>query len=247
MYTRFRCVRRLTNATESPPDPGCLRVAAQQCSNANLTLLKVIRLRVREVEPLLTNHSNLVVLLLVRDPRASLYSRKNVFHESMFRQLSKFAHTQCNILNDDVTTALELRERFPDRVRLIHYESLAEDPVRVSKTLYRFLGLPWSNRTERAIQRQTSSSHLPASSKARPRDRHLYEYSVVRNDSALTARAWREKIDWHFAWTVQQVCFAVMRQLGYVLFRFWEDLQDLALPSYTDDLLLLQDPEALLQ
>lgn len=46
---------------------------------------------------------------------------------------------------------LDLQERFPDRVQLIRYEDLVENPDSISEQLFAFVGLPFGEQTRRFL------------------------------------------------------------------------------------------------
>lgn len=219
----------------------CLQQAERKCSQAKFRLLKVIRLRVRDLEPLLNSHPELVLVVLVRDPRASLWSRMNVFQEKQAQNRpSSFVHSICNTLDDDITAAAELHHRFPGRVKVLRYETLAEETMKTSLRLYRYLGLEWNHHVENRVKMQTSASNT--SKRARVKDSvKVTAYSVVRKDSAKAARAWRDVADWSFVETAQEKCFGAMRQLGYRLFRSEADLRDNTTLSFSPDEVMIED------
>lgn len=47
----------------------------------------------------------------------------------------------------------DLRDQFPDRVRIVRYEALVDDPQAISQDLFRFAGLPWTQATEDFLAR----------------------------------------------------------------------------------------------
>ncbi|XP_070209704.1 uncharacterized protein [Littorina saxatilis] len=161
------------------------------------------------------------------------------------RMRSTIVYRMCKRLDDDISALGELRHRYPGRVRLLRYEALAENPVKVSKLLYRFIGLKWNNYAENLVRRQTSAS--VSQIKALKENNKTMPYSVWREESVKASRAWKRDVDWRFVKTAQEKCFGVMRQLGYTLFRYEVDLRDNTTQSYDHQQSLLGDDTVWLQ
>lgn len=53
---------------------------------------------------------------------------------------------------------IDLQAKFPDRVRIVRYEDLVENPTVITESLYSFIGLPFENQTRRFLD-ECSNRH----------------------------------------------------------------------------------------
>jgi hypothetical protein len=75
---------------------------------------------------------------------------------------------------------IDLQTMFPDRVRLVRYEDLVEDPTNISESLFRFVGLPFSDQTKRFLD-ESSKRHTDN------------PYAVYKNKDVKDN--WKHKLD----------------------------------------------------
>jgi hypothetical protein len=75
---------------------------------------------------------------------------------------------------------LDLQAMFPDRVRIVRYEDLVENPVGISKSLFHFVGLSFGDQTKRFLD-ESSKRHSDN------------PYAVYKNKDVKNA--WRRKLD----------------------------------------------------
>ena len=120
-------------------------MAEKVCKNeTNATAAKIIRvLEVQKLLDFFERHENELdakIIILARDPRAMLESRKKLtwpatyweeHSEDFFNQLevecAKFAENK------------KLEHKFKDKIKIIRYEDIAMDPLSVSEEVYKFL------------------------------------------------------------------------------------------------------------
>ena len=195
------------------------------------------------VGQLMTLYPDLAVIFLVRDPRGFFWSRMKVFGQPKLQTLPHFAQEMCRgRMLKDVRAITELFLKAPHRVRFLRYEDLALRPVEVSRNIYRFADLAWTDGIQSAIINQTYSrgghhhdnNNSVTAAKLRPRRgrRGRYPaYSLTRPDSYLAATAWRASVPWEVSVAVEEACGAVMDLLGYSPFSAARDLRNLTLPN----------------
>lgn len=99
-------------------------------------------------------------IYLVRDPADALCSfhdfQRQRFPDVTTSDPDQFCLEQLEPWRRHVATLLELRERRPDRVRVVSYESLHEDPERTLAAMLLFLGSPAvPAEVSRAVARQS--------------------------------------------------------------------------------------------
>ncbi|KAK7469934.1 hypothetical protein BaRGS_00036038 [Batillaria attramentaria] len=221
----------------------CIKSAETNCSQANTRLLKVIRVRVDNLEQLMLRHPDLVVIVLIRDPRASIWSRTKAFSEPWANHSSYFPQGLCRDIENDLSASVRLNTVYPGRIKIVRYESLAENPILVSRCLYNYTGLAWSKNVQNLIEKQTFAGKYTTPVTNSEDDKVKDQtFTVVREDSSQTAHAWRSDADWNFVIDVQKNCFGVLRQLGYRLFRFEQDLRQIpVLPGDMDPIQINDD------
>ncbi|KAG8234041.1 hypothetical protein J437_LFUL014128 [Ladona fulva] len=103
--------------------------------------MKVVRLRLRLAATLLQDKSlNVRMILLVRDPRGTMQSRR---HREWCPPSPDCSDPKrlCKDLVDDYWAAVELRKLYPDRFLVLRYEDLSLNPSTVTQSLFEFLGL----------------------------------------------------------------------------------------------------------
>ena len=243
----LRCLEYHGDPQKSRQLTRCLRTAEAVCRKHSVVVIKTIRMTIAEVEQLMTLNSDLAVIFLVRDPRASTWSRMNVFHRPKKEDLPAYAETYGEKLKIDLLNARRLFALNPAKLRFIRYEDLADNPVHVVRNIYRFLRLNWTENIERETVAQTGSSDKTAAStnssvRTAPRKKvRGYNYSVKRDNSSAAASRWREQIPFSISRIVEQRCAEMMTLLGYRKFETEQALRDFNLPSrgrfqYVEDL-----------
>ncbi|XP_042874233.1 carbohydrate sulfotransferase 3-like [Penaeus japonicus] len=120
----------------SKPDQPCFdaKRLKQACDKLPIKIIKTIRTRVAWLEPLLRDpKANLMVLHLVRDPRASVIS-------AIDRHWNIKPPKKCKELEDDLVSGVELAKLLPGRYMTVRYEDLCEDPYKMARIIFSFLG-----------------------------------------------------------------------------------------------------------
>ena len=122
-----------------------------------------------------TDRYDVRLILLVRDPRALLYSMREFVHwitesplDSKFR---KFVHRVCNPVFQNIRFGLSPPPWLKNRFKVVRYEDLALNTVNTAHELFRFAGFYWSESVEQWI-----AEHSRRSSKTSARD----PYSLYR-------------------------------------------------------------------
>ncbi|KAK9710259.1 Sulfotransferase domain [Popillia japonica] len=103
--------------------------------------MKVVRLRLNLAEELLKDESlNVKVLLLIRDPRGTLQSRK---HREWCPGLPDCDQPDllCTDMVSDYSAAADLQQKYSNRFRAIRYEDLSLNPYKHVRELFDFFGL----------------------------------------------------------------------------------------------------------
>uniref|UniRef100_A0A182Q212 Sulfotransferase domain-containing protein n=1 Tax=Anopheles farauti TaxID=69004 RepID=A0A182Q212_9DIPT len=163
--------------------------------------MKVVRLRAALVTPLLEDESlNVRVVLLIRDPRGSLQSRKHrVWCPG--RPDCDDPSTVCSDMQLDYEAAVELSKRFPRRFRVVRYEDLSLNPYRMTKEILHFYGLPFHPEVKMFLDTHTKQDVGGVSSTYR--------------DSKSAPFHWTKDLTFDQVKIIQDSCVAAMRSWGY--------------------------------
>ncbi|TRY73019.1 hypothetical protein TCAL_14057, partial [Tigriopus californicus] len=153
------------------------------CPLFPLQLMKTVRLRVEYTAELLADPElpNLKVIALIRDPRGTMNSRSrlkwcvNIHCDNVVKL--------CDELDQDITVAYNLREKYPGRVHLVRYEDLSTNPYGNVDKLFDFVGLPQNPVVEKFIKNQTRT------------DRSRQDFGSDPHGSEAIAFAWRKKMN----------------------------------------------------
>lgn len=165
--------------------------------------MAVYNMKLKYLALLLDRKLNLRILLLVRDPRGTMYSRKNRNWCDGLKDCE--ASSLCMDMVSDFKMAQILREQYPDRFSTIRYEDLAMHPAQGIKQVFEFYGIP--------LQR----------SKGRHRGIHPrswinpenYDLDNAWGYSTNSAYEWMSKMRFDEIKAVQKVCVDAMDMWGY--------------------------------
>lgn len=147
------------------------------------------------------------IIHLVRDPRAVVGSLKPLafFRTSRDprRELSWYVEKVCHQMESDVKIGELMKEFSPDGYKLIRFEDLARNPLRVVNELYKFTGIEMLDTVEKWLQESTQIHHGNA-------------FSTSRNSQQVVSN-WRTKMSPASVQIVEKYCGKLMRQLNYKL------------------------------
>lgn len=106
---------------------------------------------------------NVKLVLLVRDPRGTLQSRK---HRDWCPGRSDCDHpaTLCRDMVSDYEAAQLLAKRHPTRFRVVRYEDLSLEPFEGTKIILKFYGLPFDTSVEDFLDSHTKVDYGGVSS-----------------------------------------------------------------------------------
>lgn len=190
------------------------RVRPQLCSDAAflgafcalhpLQSMKVVRMRLALAGELLGAAElaeTVRVVLLVRDPRGVLQSRK---HREWCpgRADCDRAQRLCGDMVADWHAARRLQKRWPGRVKWMRYEDLSVEPYARTQELLGFYGLPFDVAVEEFLDSHTRSDVGGVSSTFR--------------DSKSAPFHWMGDLSWREVQEMQSWCGEAMRLWGYV-------------------------------
>ncbi|XP_076455708.1 carbohydrate sulfotransferase 6-like [Babylonia areolata] len=201
---------------------GCLPLLQSSCATSRAVVLKVVRFTMDLVDGFLRNDPKVKVIHLLRDPRATLRSQRA---KGMFRKedIPAVSSRFCRNVLTDARRADRLAAEFPGRVTLARYEDLTDEPIRMSETLFEFVGL--RTRDDGLLHEyiwNLTSAGLPDNSLS----------FTQRRNSKETAEVWRRRLDLESSRVIDDNCGAVYRRLGYLPLLTESDLKNVSVPSY---------------
>ncbi|GJQ72959.1 hypothetical protein Trydic_g1600 [Trypoxylus dichotomus] len=164
--------------------------------------MKVVRLRLKLAEELLKDQSlNVKVLLLIRDPRGTLQSRK---HRDWCPGAPDCDQPQrlCADMVSDYMAARDLQNKYPDRFTAIRYEDLSVDPYNNIPKLFTFFGLTFHENVKKFLDSHTKTNAGGVSSTFR--------------DSKSAPFHWRMDLNFTEVQSIEESCQEAMDRWGYV-------------------------------
>ncbi|XP_033758191.1 carbohydrate sulfotransferase 5-like [Pecten maximus] len=210
------CVSKAKTLAESH---ACINVTKLACLNSSHSALKIIRIPMDLLGPLMTSIPNLRIIHLIRDPRATVLSQQayGVIPAARFRQhVTAF----CNRVYRDIVTAERFMTTFPDRMLRIFYEDLAKDPKGYAKVIYNFTEMTYTARTESEIHSMTSGD-VPE---------NCGQLCTRKSNSTAQAEVWRKHASLESVNTVDDVCQPLYTKLGYKHIESERMLRDITVP-----------------
>ena len=193
----------------------------------------------------MTLNPDLAFIFLVRDPRGNFWSRMRVFRHPKPAGIKQYAKENCRAMLRDTQAIREIFRAFQHRIRFLRYEDLARKPVEVSRNIYDFLHLVWTDQIQSTVvkhtsrsaaarnttranpkpQNQASKTRLDSAGKVE-RARGVYEYDTTRPDSYEAAVSWRRKIFWEVSVAIEKECREVMNLWGYTPFHSLAEIRN---------------------
>ena len=142
---------------------------SQFCSLFPFQSLKTVRLRVNLTRSFIEDPSlNVQVLLLIRDPRGTLQSRKHRTWCPGKPDCDQPDHL-CKDLVSDYYAVKQLKKEFPNRIRVIRYEDFCKDIKNNAKELLQFFNFKMHPRVINFIESHTHENMGGVSSTFRGR------------------------------------------------------------------------------
>ncbi|KOX73445.1 Carbohydrate sulfotransferase 4 [Melipona quadrifasciata] len=179
------------------------RFVSKFCKLFPFQSMKIVRLRLRAAEKLLEQENlGMRLVLLIRDPRGILQSRKHREWCPTKPDCSDPALV-CADMVSDFSAAVRLIKKYPHTFRVIRYEDLSVDPYRHVRELYNFYGLDFHVNVKKFLDTHTKNDVGGVS-------------STFRN-SKVAPFHWRTDLDFEEVDEIQRVCAAAMRLWGYVM------------------------------
>ncbi|KAG0717381.1 Carbohydrate sulfotransferase 4 [Chionoecetes opilio] len=203
LLTRNKLVYKMC-ATEDWGDALCFNESflAQACHLFPWRTMKLVRLRLRFVRPLLEDTDlNVRVVYLVRDPRGVINSRTDTVKWCKTADCND-PQFLCSDMDDDLTAAVELQKQFPDQFYFLRYEDMSLSPVNKTQELLSHLGLDFDPHMEEFLASHTTKNYDKPWSTSR--------------ESKTRVTYWASKLTSEKLNEVQKACGPTMAKFGYL-------------------------------
>lgn len=199
----------------------CFNKQILRCNNATSIVTKVVRVTVGLVGRMLSKFPNLKIIHLMRDPRAIINSRMEIWPSNTKNTLET-ARSICRKMKEDLMESKRLEAQNPNRVRTVFYEDLAMDPINVTKDLYKFANYEFSSGDEIRIRNMTGSNLIIEKAKQK--------WSLFKQSSADTASKWRQTIPPSVSFLTSMGCSVVYDIAQYPELKTKKDLRNSSIP-----------------
>lgn len=201
----------------------CIPVAKRLCENAQYRLFKFIRLPMSVVNSVIDMYPNLQIMHLLRDPRGVMMSQIKV-KKFEVSELPVKSREHCNSVADDLKYTQSLYKSRPNRIRILLYEKLAENPITTAKKMYQFTGMPTYDYVIKYVSDITNRGR-------KGRRNEWDDFGILRVNSTRTAYSWRDKIGFDNVLVIDSNCHSVYSLLGYQSFASAENVVNHNLPT----------------
>ncbi|XP_021366745.1 carbohydrate sulfotransferase 1-like isoform X1 [Mizuhopecten yessoensis] len=195
-------------AHEAEPEK-CVSKVISLCSSA-VRIIKTIRLSMDVVQELMENIPNLKVAHLLRDPRGMINSRRKTIPYFQYnkKKMSQIARAVCDRYHRDISIGQSLKVKYPNRIKTVLYEQIAQRPLETSIRIFKFLGLQPKRNFKSWLMEHIAGD--PKMSVGHP------AFSTVRANSTVTANSWRIQLSLDNVMDIDRECSQVYEYTGYL-------------------------------
>ncbi|XP_041371539.1 carbohydrate sulfotransferase 1-like [Gigantopelta aegis] len=184
----------------------CLMYLVDVCERSSLRVIKTIRMPVNLFKAVLDKTRNLQLVHLIRDPRGIQFSRIHVKRKKNVRGTLRATSSElCRYMKADLEDSDILRKLFPNRVKVVRYETVAKDPVNEARQLYEYAGITPSFEDLAHIYCEAFS------------EKDLREdYETTRRNASLVAYEWYNHVRRSDVRIVDNLCRHFYQKAGYL-------------------------------
>lgn len=181
------------------------------CSSFSNHVIKVVRLRARELVDLLENDPTTrdwKIVYLFRDPRGTMSSRLRLqWCMKKTAIICRNVTRLCQDLVDDFQWFEKLKQKDPDHHFMLKFEDLSQNVNLAIENLFNFIKLPLSDSVKEFLEEHTRAQREEL-------DDEQSEFSVARNTKQV-ANAWRSKMSKQRIASITDICRPALKLLDY--------------------------------
>jgi len=211
------CLKSAENREFKSVQRECIYRINALCKNSSHVVMKIIRIPVNILEPLLKELPQFKIIYLLRDPRATVKSQSK-FGVVRMNFLQEDVMRYCNRVYKDVAMVEEYNNKYPNKIKTVFYEDIAKDPIGEFKSIYDFIGMKFTNVVENKIRSMTSSGVDHENCGA---------LCTHKSNSSDQAHAWRKNIQMEIVKTVDNSCQPLYSKLRYKKVANEEELRNI--------------------
>ncbi|CAG2187097.1 CHST1 [Mytilus edulis] len=180
----------------------CINKLEQVCLSKPRRIIKVIRLQVASLEHILKQTTNIKIIYLVRDPRATTMS---MLKYKLIQSVVKGSEIICNKMMADRNATKLFKSVYPNNIFVLRYETLVQKPVQVFGKVFSFSNLPFTLKVDNYIKH-----HLLG------RDQRNRSPWLTKFGNALRiANTWRTFISSEQLHDIDTACHRTYKAFGY--------------------------------
>lgn len=195
----------------------CLRSFRESCLGYGIRAIKTVRLSIADAELLLKVLPNLKVIHQIRDPRGMLLSRSSL-GEFPWSTVDSGSKAACDEIVANLNSSERLHHLYPNRIKTILYEKIAEMPLEALKEIYNFSNITVDKTTDQWLKNATMSGKEVKCT-----------YCSTKANSTITAYKWRQTLQFRFVWIIDRNCKSLYDKLGYKPIYHISDLRNVAI------------------
>jgi hypothetical protein len=206
----FQSMKAFSKCMESIQEKGaqCFPKLHAPCAAASVRVIKTIRLRMRTCREMMDRDPSLHAVVMFRDPRGVIASRFQANFVSRNSRWSKIreATMLCRRMEEDYRFYEQMKAdtNFNSRLMLLRYESIANEPATVAKSVYSDLlgqDVPeqvygWLNGS---VAGETDNGKM----------------GTVRKNGTQTANKWMASLSGKEIEAITEICRSVLQNLDY--------------------------------
>ncbi|XP_022255252.1 carbohydrate sulfotransferase 1-like [Limulus polyphemus] len=199
-------------------------VMSRFCRNQTLHIIKTIRLSLQNGVKLYENYPdlNLKIIHLVRDPRAVINSRQRGITKRWCKKNTKCSSVSsyCREVRYDLNYSCSLKTSGDRGIYfLLRYEDLIENPLNITKSLFKFLGF---KSLSKSVVKFLKQNVLPFSISGR----------IQHTNSSYYASHWKQQLSFSDIMSIQESCSDVLTKLDYRMYKKQSEIVFRGLDEY---------------
>ena len=202
------------------PKKTCLQRQMTLCKKSSHVITKVLRLTTGSLEDLLKKRDDLKIIHLFRNPLAIINSRTESVGYPV-RDYAANAVTLCKKMMIDYDGAKRLKEKYPDRVKLVFYEDIKSNVNEKIKKLYEFIGMEF-------IQ-----SEVDRLNKVTPNQSRVRSPNIQNTRTKNNAHWWRTHMTYQRYKSTYDKCKHLAKDFNITYFSDRNHLLKLNIPDMT--------------
>ena len=182
----------------------CIIKATDPCNEADIIAMKTVRVTMDTVEELIRRDPSIYVIHYLRDPRATVLSKKETSGSfwSLYgsSNLIKEAQILCDRMLANAKLAARLELLYPGSFQTIFYEDLAVNTNQTLHKIYKFIDKPVSEKVEMWLKDNTMSNK--------------FNLQTSRVSSGIVKR-WMEKVSYKSVMEINNHCNKLFKELNF--------------------------------